>query len=185
MTLNELEDVELASLLRKGSTAAFEAIYLRYWEKLYAFIFRNLESREESEEILQDIMLSLWSNKSSAEINNLGVYLFIAARNQINKFIRREINQRKYREFQIMSRLEEVVPIDRHLEEAEFKAQLEKVLASMPEKTAQIFKMSKIENFPVREIAKEMDLSEKAIEYHITKSMKIIRNTFKGLHSAN
>jgi RNA polymerase sigma factor (sigma-70 family) len=185
MTQNELEDIELVSLLKKGNKKAFESIYTKYWENLYGFIFRNLDSNEETEELLHEIMFALWKNRSSANIECLSVYLFMAARNQINKFIRREINLRKYREFQIMNQMGEVTHVEEKMDESLFKLKLETVLSRMPEKTALIFKMSKLEEMPVKKIAHELDLSEKAIEYHITKSMKIIREKFIGSFSEN
>lgn len=187
MALLELnyDDSELIILLRKGSTKAFEAIYTRYWKKLYAFVYRNLHSKEEAEEILHEVFLSLWNNRNEATINHLGIYLFIAARNQINKIIRREINFRRYREFEIMSRLEEMAATDDEFNELDFSSKLEQVLARMPEKTALVFKLSKLEQLPVKEIAHRLDLSEKAIEYHITKSMKLIRQRFRDSLSDN
>lgn len=187
MALLELnyDDSELIILLGKGNTKAFEAIYTRYWKKLYAFVYRNLHSKEETEEILHEVFLSLWNNRNEATINNLGIYLFIAARNQINKIIRREINFRRYREFEILNRLEEMVATEGEFNELDFSSKLEQVLAKMPEKTALVFKMSKLEQLPIKEIAFRLDLSEKAIEYHITKSMKLVRQRFRDSLSDN
>lgn len=181
---NQLES-ELILLLKKGNSKAFEAIYGLYWKKLYGYIFRTLQSREETEEILHEVFLTLWHNRDDTTINNLGIYLFIAARNQINKFIRRQINFRRYREFEIWSRREEMNAINEEFDELDFTKKLEQVLAQMPEKTAMVFKLSKMEQLPVKEIAHRMAMSEKAIEYHITKSMKMIRVSFRSSLSDN
>lgn len=180
-----LTDSELIVLIATGNTRAFEAIYTRYWKKLYAFIYRNLHSKEEEEGILHEVFLSLWNNRNDATINNLGIYLFIATRNQINKFIRSQINFRRYREFQIMSRIDEMTTTDDAFNELDFTTKLEEVLAKMPEKTATVFKLSKLEQLPVKEIAKRLEMSEKSIEYHITKSMKLIRLSFRDSYSDN
>lgn len=178
-------DSELILLLGRGDTKAFETIYTRYWKKLYAFIYRNLHSKEEAEEILHEVFLSLWNNRNDAPINNLGIYLFIAARNQINKFIRSQINFRRYREFQILSQIDEIASTDDVFNELDFTSKLEQILAKMPEKTATVFKLSKLEQLPVKEIAHRLAMSEKAIEYHITKSMKLIRLSFRASFSDN
>ncbi len=62
---------------------------------------------------------------------------------------------------------------------------IEKVLRKMPEKTALIFRMSKMDEMPIKSIASKMELSEKAVEYHITKSMKLLRHQLKNFHSDN
>lgn len=185
MTIPDIDchDSELVVRLQQSSKKAFEAIYERYWAKLYAYVNRNLHSREDTEEILHEVMLTLWKNRNSLTISHLDIYLFVSARNQINKYIRREISFRKYWEFQIMSRLEDHDTFGESDTEQEFKARLDRILERMPAKTAMIFKMSKFNELPVKEIANQLDLSEKAIEYHITKSMKLIRKSFDSTSS--
>ena len=67
----------------------------------------------------------------------------------------------------------------------ELMAAVEKVLSRLPEKSAEIFKRSRFENQSVRDIAKGMNLSEKAVEYHITKSVKFLRENLRAYHSEN
>jgi RNA polymerase sigma-70 factor (ECF subfamily) len=55
----------------------------------------------------------------------------------------------------------------------------------MSEKTATVFRMSKIEEISVKKISERLDISEKAVEYHITKSQKILKEKFKDFYSAN
>jgi RNA polymerase sigma-70 factor (ECF subfamily) len=48
-------------------------------------------------------------------------------------------------------------------------------LEKMPEKTRMIFRMSKFARYSNDEIAEKMQLSEKAVEYHITQAVKKLR----------
>lgn len=187
MVINESNHIEseLILLLKRGNTKAFEAIYSLYWKKLYAFIYRHLQSKEDTEEILHEVFMSLWNNRTDSGIQNLGIYLFIASRNQLNKFIRSQINFRRYRDFELWSRREEIASINEEFDELDFNTRLEQILARMPPKTATVFKLSKMEQLPIKEIAHRMAMSEKAIEYHITKSMKLIRMSFLGSYSDN
>ena len=59
------------------------------------------------------------------------------------------------------------------------------ILNSMSEKTATVFRMSKIQEISVKKISEQLDISEKAVEYHITKSQKILKEKFKDFYSAN
>src|SRR5690606_7675114 len=49
---------------------------------------------------------------------------------------------------------------------------IENGIPLMPMKTQQVFTMSRIDNLTVKEISKNMEISEKAVEYHITQSLK-------------
>ncbi|MES1249791.1 MAG: sigma factor-like helix-turn-helix DNA-binding protein, partial [Chitinophaga rupis] len=53
---------------------------------------------------------------------------------------------------------------------------IDNVLGELPEKTQTIFKLSRYEHKSVKEIAGHMQLTEKAVEYHITKSIKLLRH---------
>lgn len=185
MQLPELTDMELVEKLKAGDALSFGVIYHRYWRRIYGFVYQQLGSKEEAEEVIHDLMLTLWNNREQSEIQSLKVYMFIAARNLVNKQIKAQVNLRKYREYQLMQELFEQVDTDEIFNENQLTEALDKVLGRLPEKTAMIFRMSKIEELPVKRIAIEMGLTDKAVEYHITKSMRIVREQLRGFHSDN
>lgn len=178
-------DEELVQFLKNDDAVAFGIVYRRYWRPLFAFVVRQLDSKEDAEEIIHDLMLGLWQNRANTHIQNLRVYLFIGTRNLINKSIRERINLRKYREYQLLMGVSEHLDAGDPPDADKLAEAIEKVLKNMPEKTARIFRMSKMDEMPVKSIATKMDLSEKAVEYHITKSMKRLRHQLKNFHSDN
>lgn len=52
----------------------------------------------------------------------------------------------------------------------------------LPDKTREIFIMSRVKNMKNREIAEKMGVSEKTIEYHMTKAVKFLRTILKELY---
>ena len=54
---------------------------------------------------------------------------------------------------------------------------IESTIDKLPIKTKQIFRMSRFEDLPHQEIADQLKLSTKSIEYHITKALKELRIT--------
>ena len=58
-------------------------------------------------------------------------------------------------------------------------------MRKLPEKTSRVFQLSRFENRPVKEIAEELNISEKAVEYHITKSLKALRENLWMYYSSN
>lgn len=180
-----LTDEELVDLVRNNDKKAFETIYRRYWRQLYGFVYQQLGSKEEAEEIVHDLMLSLWQNRHHSDIKKVKIYFFIAARNLTNKFIKSQINFRKYREYQLLHEVFESFDSDELFSVNELSKAVDQVLKKMPEKTATIFRMSKMDEMPVKKIAAEMALTEKAVEYHITKSLKILRHHLQNFQSEN
>jgi RNA polymerase sigma-70 factor (family 1) len=181
----DLTDGSLVDLLKSDDTKAFEEIYRRYWHQLYGFVFKQTGSREEAEEIIQEVMLSLWKNRAHTQIRNLNAFLFIATRNLTNRHFREKINLRKYREYELMREVFDHVNTDAILTENQLSAAIERVLNQLPEKTATIFRMNKLNDLPVKVIAAQMGLTDKAVEYHITKSLKVIRRGLNEFVSDN
>ena len=56
---------------------------------------------------------------------------------------------------------------------------LEKALDGLPEKTQEVYRLSRFENLSGREIAERIGLSEKSVEYHISQSLKFLRLQLK------
>tara|TARA_B100000886_G_scaffold218546_1_gene151682 strand:- start:426 stop:650 length:225 start_codon:yes stop_codon:yes gene_type:complete len=62
----------------------------------------------------------------------------------------------------------------------EFEIKLKKITANiekLPSKTKEIFKMSKLSGMTNKEISEFLNISIKTVEFHITKSFKILRGT--------
>jgi RNA polymerase sigma-70 factor (ECF subfamily) len=89
--------------------------------------------------------------------------------------LRSKITEEKYwnyyRTFLPQDRLqtEEVVVFD------ELNEAVEEAVNLLPEKSRTVFKLSRMEGRTNAEIAKVLHLSEKSIEYHLTKSLRQLR----------
>lgn len=182
---DEPTDAALLILLKDSDSCAFETIYRRYWRQLFVSVYRQIGSKEDTKEIVQDLMLSLWQNREKAEIHNLRAFLFIAARNLANRYFRKEINLRKYLEHQLMQDVFESTNGDDIVNEIQLSEAIETALGRLPEKTALIFRMRKLDNVSVKKIATQMGLSDRAVEYHLTKSMHEVRKHLRKFFSDN
>lgn len=185
MGLQQLKDEHLVASLREGKIAAYEEIYQRYWYKLYGIAFNQTGVREEAEELVQEVFLSLWNRRAEVLIKHLDLYLTIAIKNQVYDFIKSQITYRKYQEHLIIQEIKQHYGTDEIVNFAELSEAVEKVLSRLPEKSAEVFRRSRFENQSVREIAQGLNLSEKAVEYHITKSLKFLKENLKAFHSNN
>lgn len=171
----EFNEALLLSELRRGSIQAFEKIFKRHWESLYRIARTKLRSHEEAEEIIQGIFSTLWEKRESLAISNLTWYLNTALRNRILNIIRDRIPKEKYWNYykafipQQGFLTEEIVAFD------ELNEAVELAVRSLPEKSREVFRLSRIEGRSNSEIARLLKISEKAIEYHLTRSLKELR----------
>ena len=166
---------QLLADLRKGSVAAFETIFKRHWESLYRSARAKLGSHDEAEEVIQTIFSGLWEKRASLLITNLTWYLNTALRNRVLNIIRDKIPQERYWNYYktFIPRHEDMT--DQVVAFDELNDAVELAVKSLPEKSRQVFKLSRLEGRSNAEIATLLQVSEKAIEYHLTKSLKELR----------
>jgi RNA polymerase sigma-70 factor (family 1) len=185
MNFKGLDDHQLILGLRQGHSAAFEEIYARYWFKIYRIAFNQTGNKEEAEELVQEVFLSIWNRRELNTIQNLNVYLVISIKNKVYDFIRSKISFRKYQEYIILKEIDFHFNTEELVNYNELTDAVEKVLSLLPEKSNHIFKKSRFENINTKEIASQMNLSEKAVEYHITKSLKFLKENLKDYSHLN
>ena len=174
-------DLHLLSLIRQDDHKAFEALFDRYWYRLFKYALSVLRSREEAEEIVQYIFAAVWQKRHELSILNLSHYLFVAVRRKIIDRARSKFTQAKYWEYYKTH----IPKYDLSTEDAvaynELSHELEAAIESLPEKSQQIFRLSRFEGRSVSEISRLLKLSERAIEYHITRSLEHLRLHLRNL----
>src|SRR5688572_24325986 len=93
-------DEGLLKLLKRQELGAFEEIYMRYWKKLYTAAYKRVQSREISEELVQDIFTSLWVNRQVLKVETLSAYLYSAIKYKVINHLEKEISRRLYTQAQ-------------------------------------------------------------------------------------
>lgn len=180
-----LTDEQLVTKLSEGNKLAFGEIYDRYWYKLFCIAYHQIGTKEEAEELVHDLFESLWNRREQSNIRHLNSYLIISMKNLITNFIKSKITWRKYKEYVILQKMQENALTENTAEFTDLSQALDNALKKLPEKTSRIFQLSRFENQSVKEIAKELNLSEKAVEYHITKSLKVLKDHLWIYHTQN
>lgn len=168
------DDEALLERLAQSDAKAFNEIYRRYWESVFRYAVSKVHTQQIAEDLCQDVFVSLWQRRGAVAIQNLKAYLFQSAKYSILKHIRLQIQDRMHLQFvkgnNDAARETENAANVRGLMQA-----WEKAVSSLPPKTQEVFRLSSIEDCSNKEIASRLQLSEKAVEYHITKSYKSIR----------
>ncbi len=175
------DDKLLLELVSKNDASAFTEIYNRYWKKIFAVAYNRLQQMETAEDIVHDVFASLWANRNKIEIDALENYLATAAKYMVLAKIRKAESQRLY-----TTTLQPPV-IEMDIENSlHYKRILEMVdheVEKLPEKCKLIFKYSRNEGMPVKQIAKELDISPKTVENQINKALKQLKLLTKSFLS--
>jgi RNA polymerase sigma-70 factor (ECF subfamily) len=174
-----LEDNELLNNLQSGDERAFTEIYNRYWEKLLAIGFYHTHNKHVAEDIVHEVFISLWARKADLHIRSLQSYLATAVKFSVFKAIARD---RRQRDILSGQPADTTYPdLENHLDAKMLMELLQGVVESLPEKARLVFHYSREDDLSTLEISKKMDLSPKAVEYHLTKALRALRNTFQKI----
>ena len=173
----------LLDLLSKSDESAFTELYNRVWQKLFAIAYNRLMEIQTAEDIVHDVFASLWANREKIEIESLDNYLATSAKYMVLAKIKKKERERIYNNTSHHVPVIEI-PIETSLH---YKCILEIVkneVEKLPEKCKLIFKCSRNKGMPVKQIAKELNISPKTVENQLNKALKqlkLVTRTFLNL----
>lgn len=173
-----LPDEMLGRLLFTGDAKAYEAIYRRHWRPLFTAACWKTNSRVVAEELVQDLFVKLWENRQKTLIENPEAYLKTALRYSVIGFIKTKLANAQAELGEVSDRAGSQLA-DTGLGLAELSEALENALGMLPEKTRLVFQMSRFEHRSTSEIASTLGLTDRAVEYHITQSLRLLRFQLK------
>ena len=85
------DDAATVARLRAGDEAACEALYLAHHDALWRFAYGFVHSRDVAEEIVQEVFLHLWRERTRVDVRgSLRAWLYGAVRNQALNHVRHE-----------------------------------------------------------------------------------------------
>ena len=165
-------NVNLIASLKKGDEKAFTLIYDAYWKKLFAISCHILQDQCLAEGAVQDVFLSLWRNREIIQINTLESYLATAV-----KYSSLKLLKRNNRLSQIATELDyqDISREDQKIEAVFLQEFLNGILEKLPEKCQVVFRLSREQDMKNHEISEKLKISEKTVEAHITRAIKILR----------
>lgn len=176
----QYEEKELLFLLSQHDQAAFTELYDRFWKKLYVIAYNRLKDKESAEDTVHDVFLSLWVNRRVINIDQLENYLAVAVRFSVLSKIRKKMRERKFeRSLEQASVIE--LPQELSLHNKQLLERVKIEVEKLPEKCRLIFKYSRDAGMPVKEIARELNLSPKTVENQLGKAIRHLKLATRSL----
>ncbi len=136
-----------------------------------------------SRDLVQDAFFTLWQKADKLEIKQSPkAYLYQAVKNSCLNY-NRHLSTKHEAETAIGNKIAELEKqVYRNsdnpyfsLIEQELEKKIADVIANMPEKCREVFKMSRFEKLKNKEIAEKLEISVKTVEKHISKALVILR----------
>ncbi len=169
--------------LQDGNEKVFEQIVREYWPRMFKFALIYTQNNETSQELVQDTFLVLWNNRAILKDNtNLITYLMVVLRNKcLNLLEQARIRQLYIEEIDdetIYQRANLYVLQDEAsqiVESEDLHKAIERALSKVPVKTREVFMLSRYDGLKNQQIAETKNISQKTVEYHISKALQILK----------
>lgn len=166
---------------------SFNEIYTSYYKKSFFFAKSYVHDDLAAEDIASESLIKLWEKLKTEKIDYIEPLLLTILKNKALDYLKHEEVKRTAFESMVdwhqqelsirISTLESCDPNEIFSDEVE--SIIRETLKLLPEQTRRVFLLSRFENKSNKEIAEQMGISIKGVEYHISKALKALRITLK------
>src|SRR5437763_15169481 len=170
----DADDLAWADRIRAGDIDAFEALYRTYWQRLYAFAFRYVQTKEDAEEVTQEVFFRIWRGRAqwmpAGAVRN---YLYLAVRNAARDRLERAAVARRWggRVGQLVTATE----IQADLDAADLVAAVQRALDELPPRRSAVCRLRLIDELSYAQIADRLGIREKTVETQLARGLKFLR----------
>ena len=179
MDINKNE-ILLIRAFKNGDQKAFEKLFERYHKKLYAYLMRLLNSKEDAEEIVQESFIKIWEMREEfIEGYPFDALLFKIAKNTFLNFTRQKVNRRVFEDhFQLINEIE-AEKADDYVIFKETREIIRLIIDDMPPRRREVFIMKKIEGLTRKEISEKLGISIITVDSHLLKANNYLKDELK------
>lgn len=166
----------------------FNQLYAKNRQRYIRFASSYVHEEAVAEDLVMESLMYYWEKRDSLiHIDNVPMYILTVLKHKCLNHLQRQRTWNDLSEsmltdtqWDIQMRISSLEACDpQRLFSDEVQQLLEKALASMPEKSRQIFIMSRYEEKTYKEIASIMNLSVKSVEFHMSKTLGVLRKALK------
>lgn len=169
---------ELLLRVAEGDEPAFAQLFHEWQPFLYTHIHRITESRELTEEIVQDVFLKIWQTKETlSEIQNFKGYLLVVSKNHALNAL-----QKIAREF---NNWEKWAKENKKGDDTEDPKQLyfsliDEAVDQLSERQKQVYLLHRHQRLTYQQIADQLGIGKESVKTHIELAVKHISGYVKG-----
>jgi len=173
-----LEDV------RKGDERAFEILFKKYYLQLTRFAWRHVNSQAIAEELVQDLLATLWENRGEWDMKNektIRSYLYKSVKNMSLNYIKHQKIKDKFDSEWVEDKEKSKFDSrDTHREE-EIREAIFRAVEELPSRSKMTYKLHRYDGLTYDEIAEVMDVSVKTVESQMSRALQMLRERLSYL----
>jgi len=175
MSLND-QETKLLHDLAQGRLTAFEALYDRYRQPVYANILKLVRQTETAEDILQEVFVTLWENRQKIDPGkSVGGWLFVVSHNKALSVLKKKVRESALIQWQ--TDLPDLATDERSDDELYGlqMALIEEAVEHLPARKRDVFRRCRFEGQSTEEVAQLTGISVASVNDYLKQSTRFIR----------
>jgi len=170
----------LLAKLKNDDQSAFTVIFTKYYSDLVRFSFGFTHNADISEEIVQEVFLKFWENRSLLDIHtSLKSFLLKNVQNRSIDSLRHTDITNKYISLVLGHAILSQNDTENYILYSELQTNLNHALDKIPIQYAEVFRMSRMEALKYQEIADKLAISVRTVEARLSKALGMLREELK------
>lgn len=161
-------------------THVFERIYNKYSKNLHDYLYYRYGTRINPNDKAQEAFVKLWKNCKTVNVNKAKSYLFTVANNMALNDIKHQkvvLNYQKQHNKNHTNETPEFL-----MEQTQFLEEYKNALASLTEEQRVAFLLNKAEGKKHAEIAEQLGVTNKVVEYRIYMAFKKLKESLENFN---
>lgn len=172
-------DLELANSLYSGDTLAFKELYNRYADNLLRLAITKTTMLQDAEDCVQEVFCNFWQHcldrTTPFTEMNLEAYLVTAVKHYTFRYYKKQLQGKLMKELAVENISSANRTTDEYLNQQEIMRLLQHELEEMPEQMRKVFEMSRRQDYSIKEIATQLNLSEQTVKNHMGRALRRLR----------
>lgn len=169
-------DLELMAEIREGKLGAFRELYVRYADLIYRNILVRVNTSFYADDIFQDFFIRLWEKRETLQVGtNVQAYLLVALKHHILNTIKEQQTRLKYHEnaSRAIEETDDYTWIK--IVSEDLQERLRETVDKFPPRLKAVYLLSREQNLSVKEIARQLAVSEQTVKNQLTDILKRLR----------
>jgi len=161
--------------------AEYNKLFEESYSSLCNYAYAIVKDYDEAEDIVQGVFVNFWNNEKRDElVDKAKQYLVRSVKFKCIDYQRKAVVKRKY-EKETLHTQEAVVQEDIGEDDStNMKDVLMMAISELPEKTREVFMLSKLDGLSYKEIAEHFDISPKTVENQMGRAFRHLREKLKS-----
>lgn len=178
---NEALLLSLKEKIADGDQNSFRQLFHLYSKKLTQFAFAIVKSNDAAREIVDEVFIKIWRNKSSiTTIQNLTVYLYTAIKNTSLNYLSARARENMVESFDFFSvQLSDNNSPEKTLINFEMLNKINAAIDQLPPRCKMVFKLVREDGLSYKEVGAILKISPKTVDAQMMIAVKQISEKVK------